>query len=86
MCIGRRFEGMSFDDLSIQMGTSVELLEKVYSHFVVSDNPNLFSGHTKRERQKEEADAKQSMSDLLAMVKELKEQNAQLLKGQKEKR
>ena len=34
----RRFEGMSFDDLSIQMGTSVELLEKVYSHFVVSDN------------------------------------------------
>ena len=82
----RRFEGMSFDDLSIQMGTSVELLERVYSHFVVSDNPNLFSGHTKRERQKEEADAKQSMSDLLAMVKELKEQNAQLLKGQKEKR
>ena len=47
------------------MGTSVELLEKVYSHFVVSDNPNLFSGHTKREKQIEEAAAKQQMSDLL---------------------
>ena len=63
---------MSFDDLSIQMGTSVELLEKVYSHFVVSDNPNLFSGHTKREKQIEEAAAKQQMSDLLV-------QNAKLL-------
>ena len=54
------------------MGTSVELLEKVYSHFVVSDNPNLFSGHTKREKQIEEAAAKQQMSDLLV-------QNAKLL-------
>jgi len=68
----RRFEGMSFDDLSIQMGTSVELLEKVYSHFVVSDNHNLFSGHPKREKQIEEAAAKQQMSDLLV-------QNAKLL-------
>ena len=54
------------------LGTSVDLLEKVYSHFVVSDNPNLFSGHTKREKQIEEAAAKQQMSDLLV-------QNAKLL-------
>ena len=54
------------------MGTSVELLERVYSHFVVSDNPNLFSGHTKSEKQIEDSAAKQQMSDLLV-------QNAKLL-------
>lgn len=47
----RRYEGFSFDDLSVQMGTSVQMLEKHYSHFTVNDNPNLFSGHTKRKQQ-----------------------------------
>ena len=44
----------------------------VYPHFVVGDNRNLFSGHTKREQQIEKAAAKQQMSDLLV-------QNAKLL-------
>ena len=81
----RRFEGMRFDDLSIQMGTSVELLEKVYSHFVVSDNPNLFSGHTKREQQKEEAAAKQQMSDLLAQNDKLFKMVEKLTEAQRVK-
>jgi hypothetical protein len=77
---------MSFDDLSIQMGTSVELLERVYSHFVVSDNPNLFSGHTKRERQKDEAAAKQQMNELLAQNAKLLKMVEKLTEGQKEGR
>ena len=47
----RRYEGMSYDDLSVQMGTSVKMLEEHYSHFTASDNPNKFAGHEKREDQ-----------------------------------
>ena len=53
------------------MGSSVELLEKVYSHFVVSDNPNLFSGLAKRERQKEQADAEKRIRMLEGNVEAL---------------
>jgi hypothetical protein len=48
------------------MGTRSKLLQNVDSHFSSTDSPNLFSGHTKREQQKEETAAKQQMSDLLA--------------------
>ena len=48
------------------MGTSAEPLEKVCSHFVVSDGPNFFSRHTKKERQKGHEAARQQMSKLLA--------------------
>ena len=34
------------------MGTSVKMLEQHYSHFTVSDNPNKFAGHDKRDEQK----------------------------------
>lgn len=76
----RRYESMSFDDLSVQMGTSVELLEKTYSHFVVSDNPNLFSGHAKREQQRKADDADRRMRMLEDNVAQLVTQNAQLMK------
>jgi hypothetical protein len=68
------------------METSVDLLEKVYSHFVVSDNPNLYSGHTKKERQKEEADAKQQMNELLEQNTKLLKMVEKLTEGQKEGR
>ena len=81
----RRYESMSFDDLSVQMGTSVELLEKTYSHFVVSDNPNLFSGHAKREQQRKADDADRRMRMLEDNVAQLVTQNAQLMKMLAEK-
>jgi len=40
-----RYKGISFDDLSVQTGTSVKMLEQHYSHFKVSDNPDRFAGH-----------------------------------------
>ena len=76
---------MSFDDLSVQMGTSVELLEKTYSHFVVSDNPNLFGGHAKREQQRRADDADRRMRMLEDNVAQLVTQNAQLMKMLAEK-
>jgi len=69
----RRYEGMSFDDLSVQMGTSVQMLEQHYSHFTVSDNPNKFSGHEKRAERKREKE-QDSNTELLKL---LAEQNAQ---------
>ena len=49
----RRFERMSFDDIRENMGTSVKMLEEHYNHFRVSDNPNLYSGHQKRKRERQ---------------------------------
>ena len=46
----------------------------------------MFSGHTKRERQKEEATAEQRMTKLVAMVEKLTEQNAELLKDKNARR
>ncbi len=49
---------MCFDDLSVQMGTSIKMLEQHYSYFKVSDNPNKFAGHemraTKEKKKSEE--------------------------------
>jgi integrase len=68
----RRFEGMSYDDLSVQMGTSVKMLEDHYSHFTVSDNPNKFAGHEKREHQQRE----QSQDESAILIRQMAKQNA----------
>ncbi|MBW6510055.1 MAG: hypothetical protein K0A94_11005 [Desulfuromonadales bacterium] len=69
-----RYKGITFDDLSVQMGTSVKMLEQHYSHFKVSDNPNKFAGHEQRatkDKQKNEAENS-------TMIKQLVEQNQQM--------
>ena len=64
------------------MGTSVKMLEQHYSHFTVSDNPNKFAGHDKRDEQKrkrqqdESADAIKIMAEQIA---ELTKQNYELM-------
>lgn len=45
----RRFDGMSFEDLALNMGTSVTLLQKVYSQFKQDEAPSRFTGHYYRE-------------------------------------
>ncbi|MDA9982920.1 hypothetical protein N9H39_09365 [Gammaproteobacteria bacterium] len=74
----RRYEGMSFDDLSVQMGTSVKMLEEHYSHFSVSDNPNLFAGHVKREQQKKDKENADAAESIKEMAKQLSEQSTQM--------
>ncbi len=69
----RRYEGMSFDDLSVQMGTSVQMLERHYSHFTVSDNPNRFAGHDKRAKKKREKEQDGNTK----LLKQLAKQNNQ---------
>jgi len=58
---------MSYDDLSVQMGTSVKMLEEHYSHFTVSDNPNKFAGHEKREDQVR----KQEQDESAVLIKQM---------------
>jgi integrase len=74
----RRYEGMSFDDLSVQMGTSVQMLEKHYSHFTVSDNPNRFSGHEKREQQQRDQQQDASAQQLQSLVEQNAEQSKRI--------
>ena len=81
----RRFEGMSFDDLALQMGTSVKLLEDVYSHFETTQKPELYSGQASRQRRKKEDSVDQRMRMLEGNVEALVEQNAQLMKMLAEK-
>lgn len=71
----RRYEGMSYDDLSVQMGTSVKMLEDHYCHFIVSDNPNKFAGHEKREDQKREREQEQDESAFL--IRQMAENSAE---------
>lgn len=67
-----RYKGISFDDLSVQMGTSAKMLELHYSHFTVSDNPNKFAGHEQRTtKEKQKADEENNL-----LVRQLVEQNA----------
>ncbi|MCP4288054.1 MAG: hypothetical protein GY792_27055 [Gammaproteobacteria bacterium] len=74
----RRYEGMSYNDLSVQMGTSVKMLEEHYSHFTVSDNPNKFAGHEKREDQERKQEQDES-AVLIKQIAELLEQNRLLM-------
>ena len=69
----RRYEGMSYDDLSVQMGTIVKMLEDHYSHFTVSDNPNKFAGHEKREDQ----ERKQEQDETTALIRQLAQQGTE---------
>jgi len=69
----RRFEGMSYDDLSVQVGTSVKMLEEHYSHFTVSDNPNKYAGHEKRDHKQRQ----QAQDDSAALIRQMAEQNAE---------
>jgi hypothetical protein len=62
---------MSYDDLSVQMGTSVKMLEDHYSHFTVSDNPNKFSGHEKRGHQQRQ----QEQDESAVLIRRMAEQN-----------
>ena len=74
----RRKEGISFDDLSVQMGTSVKMLEQHYSHFTVSDNPNKFAGHETRDEQQRQKQQDED-SDLLKMfIKRDNDQSKQI--------
>ena len=68
----RRYEGMSFDDLSVQMGTSVKMLEDHYSHFTVSDNPNKFAGHESREHKARQ----QEQDESAVLIKQMAQQGA----------
>ncbi|MDG5469346.1 hypothetical protein P9J64_13540 [Deltaproteobacteria bacterium IMCC39524] len=67
-----RYKDISFDDLSVQMGTQVNMLEKHYSHFTVSDNPNKFAGHERRA----EKDKQKAAQDNNQIIQQLLEQNA----------
>ena len=67
----KRYEGMSFDNLSVQMGTSVKMLEEYYSRFTVSDNPNLFRGHAKRQQ----ANRDRKIAELKKQIGKLRKKN-----------
>jgi integrase len=67
-----RYKSISFDDLSVQMGTSVKMLEQHYSHFKVSDNPNKFAGHEGRATKEKQKAAE----DNSLVIRQLVEQNA----------
>ena len=63
---------MLHDYLSVQMGTSVKMLKEHYSDFTVSDNPNKFAGHTKREDQVR----KQEQDKSAVLIKQMAQQGA----------
>jgi len=46
----RRYEGMSYEDLALNMGTSAKLLQDVYSHFSVDDKPERWLGNPVKQR------------------------------------
>ena len=61
------------------MGTSVKMLEKHYSHFTVSDNPNKFAGHEKRDEQQRQKQ-QDNDSDVLKMLVEQNSEQSQQIK------
>jgi len=69
----RRFEGMSYDDLSVVMGTSIKMIEDHYSHFKVSDNPNKYAGHENREHKQRQ----QEQDESARLIRQMAEQNAE---------
>jgi len=71
---------MSYDDLSVQMGTSVKMLEEHYSHFTVSDNPNKFAGHEKREHKARQLEQDESAVLIKQMAEQSAEQQKQIAK------
>jgi hypothetical protein len=69
---------MSYDDLSVQMGTSVKMLEDHYNHFEVSDNPNKFAGHEKREERQRQVEQDESAMRIRKMVEQNDEQQKKI--------
>ena len=72
----RLMDGISFDFLSKQMGSSIQMLENHYEHVKVRKLANVFSGHDKRQQLTQDS----KNADLRQQLEELKEQNAQLMK------
>jgi len=54
------------------------MLKEYYSHFTVSDNPNKFAGHEKREDQVRKQEQDES-AVLIKQIAELLEQNRLLM-------
>lgn len=74
----RVFEGVSFEHLAAQMGTSVGLLEKTCSHFRATEKLRVFSGEAAREARKKEKEGEKRMANL---EKQLDKLTKQLAKG-----
>ena len=53
------------------MGTSVKMLEEHYSHFAVSDNLTLFSGHAKRQQISKD----KQIAELKKQIEKLRKKN-----------
>ena len=70
----RRYEGYSFDNLSVQRGASVKMREQHYSYFTVSDNPNKFAGHEKRNEQERKRQQDESAEAIKMMAKQNNDQ------------
>jgi hypothetical protein len=67
----RRYNGITYDDLAEQMGTSVELLKKVYSHFQPAHKAKEFSGQLAREKKRKEETAEAQNRKLAKQVEML---------------
>ena len=72
---------MSYNDLSVQIGTSVKVLEEHYSHFTVSDNPNKFAGHEKIEHKARQLEQDESAVLIKQMAEQSAEQQKQIAKS-----
>lgn len=46
----RRYEGMSWEDLELNMGTDAKLLKNVYSHFSVDEKPERWLGNPMKQK------------------------------------
>ncbi len=67
----RLMDGTSFDFLSIQMGTSVEILQNHYEHIKVRKLANVLSGHAKREQGSKD----EEIAELKIQIEELRKKN-----------
>ena len=73
----RVFEGVSFEYLAAQMGTSVGLLEKTYSHFRTTEKLRVFSGEAARETKRKELEGDKRLANLEKQLEILTKQLAQ---------
>jgi hypothetical protein len=55
------------------MSASFNMMEEHYSHFIVSDNPNKFTGHQKREDQVR----KQEQDESEVLIRQMAQQGAE---------
>ena len=76
----RVYEGVSFEYLAAQMGTSVGLLEKTYSHFRSTERLSVFSGEAARVARRKEKEAEKRMAKLEKQNEEMLKQITKLAK------